>query len=244
MKQYLIRSCCGGKPDPRRALPRIILQPGIAALVTLGVAADAATVTSTWKTATSGIWNVDANWNNAPAQGGFPNDGNLGIATYDAVISAAGADYTVTLNTTNTVEHLTLNSANATLTVTAGTLTANTGMDLTAGSLLLNGGAISNSAVNAAAGTLNFGASSNNVLSVTVWSAPAAAITLVSGNAKLPSFLKPSFQFILAVNSSSCFSRSSRGVGEGDGDSCRPGASRGPIVPRSAWNSIFAVTAI
>ena len=48
----------------------------------------AADVTSTWSTATSGNWNVNANWTNVPAMGGFPNNGNGGVATYDATINA------------------------------------------------------------------------------------------------------------------------------------------------------------
>ena len=135
-----------------------------AAVLTLALTGIGATVISTWKAAVSGNWAVDANWTNVPPLGGFPNDGNGGVATYDAVINATGAAYTVTLNTTNTVEHLTLNSANALLTISGGTLTANTGMDLTTGSLLLNGGTISATAINAAAGTLTFAANTSNLL--------------------------------------------------------------------------------
>jgi hypothetical protein len=51
----------------------------------------AADVTSTWSTATSGNWNVNGNWTNVPALGGFPNNGNGGVATYDAVVNATGA---------------------------------------------------------------------------------------------------------------------------------------------------------
>jgi len=84
----------------------------------------AADVTSTWSAAISGNWNVNANWTNVPALGGFPDNGNGGVATYDAVIGPAGAPYTVTLNTNVTVEDLSLNSVNATLSHTSGTLTA------------------------------------------------------------------------------------------------------------------------
>src|SRR5687768_17239254 len=111
--------------------------------------ADAAVVTSTWSTATSGNWNADANWTNAPALGGFPNNGNVGVATYDAVINAAGAPYTVTLGTNVTVEDLLLSSANATLSHTFGTLTATGAINLAAGTYSLVGGTIANSTVNA-----------------------------------------------------------------------------------------------
>ena len=109
----------------------------------------AADVTSTWSTATSGNWNVDANWINAPALGGFPNDGNGGVATYDAVINAVGSPYIVTLGTNVTVEDLLLNSANATLSHTTGTLTTTGAIDLAAGTYSMAGGTIANTTVNA-----------------------------------------------------------------------------------------------
>ena len=111
----------------------------------------AADVTSTWSTATSGNWNVNANWANVPALGGFPNNGNGGVATYDATISPVGSPYTVTLNTNITVEDLLLNSANATLSHTSGTLTATGAINLVAGKYSLAGGTIANSTVNATA---------------------------------------------------------------------------------------------
>src|SRR5262245_29660291 len=50
-----------------------------------------ADVLSTWSTATSGDWNLNANWINTPSLGGFPNNGNGGVATYDALIDVTGA---------------------------------------------------------------------------------------------------------------------------------------------------------
>ena len=120
----------------------------------------AAVVTSTWSTATSGTWNVDSNWTNLPAQGGFPNNGNVGVATYDATINAVGSPYTVTLNTNVTLEDLLLNSANVTLSQTSGTLTTTGAINLAAGTYSMAGGTIANSTVNATvpirlAGTLS-----------------------------------------------------------------------------------------
>ena len=97
--------------------------------------------------------------------GGFPNNGNGGVATYDAVISAVGPAYTVTLSTNITVEALTLNSANATVNQTAGTFTANAGVALSAGTYQLNGGTISNTTINVSGtGSLVIGANINNLL--------------------------------------------------------------------------------
>ena len=126
----------------------------------------AADVTSTWSTATSGVWNANGNWINVPALGGFPNNGNGGVATYDAVISATGSPYTVTLNTNITVEDLTLNSANATINHTAGTFTATGAIAISAGTYQLNGGTISNTVINpSGSGIFLIGASTANLLS-------------------------------------------------------------------------------
>ena len=97
------------RPSARR-LTRVICAAGIAAFCS----AHAAIVTSTWTNAVSGAWNVDANWTNAPAQGGFPDNGNGGVATYAAAINAVGV-YTVTLNTDVTLESLIFSAANAAL---------------------------------------------------------------------------------------------------------------------------------
>ncbi len=125
----------------------------------------AADVTSTWSTATSGNWNVNANWTNVPAQGGFPNNGNGSVATYDATISPVGSPYTVTLSTNITVEDLLLNSASATLNQTAGTFTATGAIALSAGTFQVNGGTISNTIVNVTGGTLAIASNVTNLLS-------------------------------------------------------------------------------
>jgi fibronectin-binding autotransporter adhesin len=127
-------------------------------------AVHAADVTSTWSIANSGNWNVNANWTNVPALGGFPNNGNGGVATYDAMISAAGSPYTVTLNTNVTVEDLLLSSANATLNQTSGTFAATGAITLSAGTFQLNGGTVSNTTVNVTSGILAIAANGANLL--------------------------------------------------------------------------------
>jgi|GEM_PF-5315713 len=137
----------------------------LASSAALLVPARAAIDTSTWASATSGSWNVDANWTNVPVGGGFPNNGNGGVATYDAVISATGAAYTVTLSTNVTVEDLTISSANATLNQTAGIFTATNAIALNAGIYQLSGGTISNTVINlSGTGSLVMGASNSNLL--------------------------------------------------------------------------------
>src|SRR5262249_23552455 len=82
-----------------------------------------------WKAATSGNWSVGTNWvgNAAPGAGDT------------AVIDAAGANYTVTLDVSPTVAGLTLNSANATLFASGRTFTVNGPATLSAGSVLWRG---------------------------------------------------------------------------------------------------------
>jgi hypothetical protein len=78
--------------------------------------AQGATVVSTWNGATS-LWS-STNWANVPASGGYPNNGNLTIPTYDAVVNSGQ----VTLDLNVTIQKLTL--AGGTLNV-ANTLVAN-----------------------------------------------------------------------------------------------------------------------
>ncbi len=127
----------------------------------------AADVTSTWSSATSGNWDVNANWTNVPAGGGFPNNGNGGVATYDAVINAAGSPYTVTLGTSITLEDLTLNSVNATVSQTAGTLTTSGAINVNSGTYSLAGGTIAGSTVNATV-PIGFSGLGNGVLAGTL----------------------------------------------------------------------------
>ena len=146
----------------------------------------AADVTSTWSTANSGNWNVNANWTNVPALGGFPNNGNGSVATYDATISSVGSPYTVTLSTNITVEDLLLNSASATVNQTAGTFTATGAITLSAGIFQVNGGTISNTMVNVTGGTLVIAANPSNLLSgVTVNGDltlnASSAVTMIAG---------------------------------------------------------------
>ena len=69
-------------------------------------------------------FDVLINWINTPASGGFPNNGNGGVPTCDALIDATDAACSVTLNTNITAEDLMLNSVNATVSRTSGTFTA------------------------------------------------------------------------------------------------------------------------
>lgn len=108
---------------------------------------------------------VDANWTNVPALGGFPNNGNGGVATYSATIGPVGSPYTVTLSTNVTIENLVLNSVNATLSQTSGTLIATGAITLSTGTYQLQGGTITNTTLNETGGTLAIRANNANLLS-------------------------------------------------------------------------------
>ena len=70
----------------------------------------AADVTSTWN-ASNGNWSVNANWTNAPVLGGFPNNGNLGVLTYDAILGNGG---TITLDQNIVLEKFTIANGSVT----------------------------------------------------------------------------------------------------------------------------------
>src|SRR5262245_26413806 len=100
-------------------------------------------------------------FDSCPVLGGFPNNGNGGVATYDAVISPVGSPYTATLNSNVTFEDLLISSANATVDQTANALSATGAITLSAGKLQLNGGTISNSIINLSGGNLAIANNSN-----------------------------------------------------------------------------------
>ena len=96
--------------------------------------ASAATVVSTWKPNVTNVWSATTNWANVPLLGGFPNNGNAGVAAYDAVINTG----TVTLDSNITIQKFTL-----------GTGTLNGGFNLTTNELFTwSGGTLTGAGVN------------------------------------------------------------------------------------------------
>jgi hypothetical protein len=130
----------------------------MALLTSAALAADS---TSTWTSATSGQWSAAARWTPNTF---FPNNGNGGFATHDAVINATGSDYTVTLDSSVTIEDLTLNAADATLNHVAGDFTATNGLELLAGTYILSGGNISGTIIKPLGGAMSFGFINTNRL--------------------------------------------------------------------------------
>ena len=104
---------------------------------------NAATVVSTFQVG-SGLWSASTNWTNSPFLGGFPNDGNAGIATYDAIVPSGS----VTIDTNIVIERFiqsggtvggSMNlTANQLHTWTSGTLSGS-GTNFDAGGLAVTG---------------------------------------------------------------------------------------------------------
>lgn len=107
--------------------------------------------TATWLSPISGTWSDPANWSTNPT---YPNDPSA-----DALLSATGSPYTVTLNSPISLNSLTGTSPDATFNLaTGGTLTLSSSLDLGPGSFTLNGGTISGGTLSSSltgAGTLN-----------------------------------------------------------------------------------------
>jgi len=119
---------------------------------------------ATWINAASGNWTTPSLWSTNP---NYPNNDTPSGAKYDAVISATGSAYTPTISGNITVDSLILNSANATIKHTAGTLTAGNGLTLQAGTYALSGsGTIQNTTVNGSGG--QFTASGGSLDGVTL----------------------------------------------------------------------------
>src|SRR4051812_46942637 len=100
------RSAHQGKAR-RRRLIGAAATAALAAVSLGGAYASAANVTDTWLTATNGTWTDPTKWSAAVS----PTNG---ADTYSVVIGATGSPYTITLNTSATVNDFTLNSPNAT----------------------------------------------------------------------------------------------------------------------------------
>jgi hypothetical protein len=99
-----------------------------------------ADTTSEWLATTGGNWTTAAAWSTSPY---YPNNGTPTAAQYDAVFDLAGSGaYTATLNSSISINELTLNAAHATLSHIAGTLTV-PALNLDAGYYALSGGTLS-----------------------------------------------------------------------------------------------------
>jgi hypothetical protein len=143
----------GGKPT-RRGLFLL----ASAAVAGLAVARSGASeITSTWS-GNTGDWTDATQWSTNPD---YPNNDTPTGVNYDAVINAPGAGaYTVSLSSSITVDSVTLNSPNATISQTGGTLTAGA-LNISAGTYSLSGGAANFSSFNNTGGTFASSGNSN-----------------------------------------------------------------------------------
>ena len=145
-----------------RAIPArsLVAAAGLAAVA--ATSAFAQQVDSNWLSPVSGTWNVGTNWSTAP---NAPNNGAPAGTTYRAIIDAAGAAYTVTLNSGVTIDELVLNSADATLSHTASTLSAAIA-NLMSGVYRLQGGTISGGTWNVTGGSFQLTSSGGTLSNV------------------------------------------------------------------------------
>ncbi len=142
-------------------------------------------VTSEWLNPVSGLWDNPTLWTTDPyyPQNGQPDSG----AIYDVLIDAAGSPYTITCGLPVVLNHLLIDSPDATLTVTSsGNLQVTDGIDLQQGTLYLSAGDIFNTHINVAAGAqLQAGSGvvlTNVVLSGDLFVLPSSGtLTLAAG---------------------------------------------------------------
>ena len=162
MNQHLIHRTSARTCSLRRRAASALTT---SAAVLCALPAIAADVTSTWNAA-SGNWGTASNWTNLPVAGGFPNNGNGGVATYDAVLSNGG---TITLDQNIVIERFTLSS---------GTVTGSFDLTLN-GNLTASGGRMSGIGTTSVAGASStisgsFGLDTGRVLRIDntlTWSA-------------------------------------------------------------------------
>ncbi len=127
----------------RRAV--VALASAVAALLGVASSAGAANVTSSWISPNDGDWSEPSYWSS-----GVPDNGTQ---TFAAVIAAVGSPYTVTLSYNCTINGLTLNSGDATLRHTAGTLSVlSSPINLAAGTFQLAGGVINGGTISGSGG--------------------------------------------------------------------------------------------
>ncbi len=120
-------------------------------------------VAGNWLSASGGAWNTAANWSSSPF---FPNDGTPSNGTgYNVTINATGSPYTVTLGIGVMIQNLTLNSANATLSLDTGAnLRIINSANLQNGTLAFNSGTLRGGTLNLTGGLLTFSNSGSNVM--------------------------------------------------------------------------------
>jgi hypothetical protein len=137
-----------------------------------------ADVTATWLSETSGKWSDPTHWSTNPS---YPSNGTPAGTNYQAIIAATGGtSYTATLNTDVDVTSISINSADAELDQTSGTLQAGT-INVNAGAYQMDSGTLVNTAIDINAGSL--GIQDATLDGVTIQQQqPPGGIVLVFGN--------------------------------------------------------------
>jgi hypothetical protein len=165
-------------PSRRRQVRALV------ASATLVVGVDASAqlnVIATWATPVSGSWRQAVKWSG----GVEPVNGH--DFTYSVTIGAAGADYTVVLDSDVTIDDFVLGFPNATLEHTLGTFSVlNSALTLVAGSYRINGGAIAGGSITQNGGALVFTSGGGALIGTSVvgnviFTEPSSKIEMRSG---------------------------------------------------------------
>ena len=126
----------------------------VLALTALGVLGARAVValgdtTATWLSETSGDWSNAALWSTSP---NYPNNGSPAGVNYQALFNATGGTpYTATIDSDIALDGITVNSADATVDQTAGTVQAAT-IAVSNGDYQMDGGTLANTSLNVSGG--------------------------------------------------------------------------------------------
>lgn len=127
-------------PGPCRSERAGRVKSCLALAICSGCASSAsAQLTSRWLAPVSGSWHTGTNWSTSPFP---PQNGAPAGESYNAIIDAVGAAYTVSMNQSTTISGFELSSATATLDHTAGELRVLGDARLNAGIFRLRGGTL------------------------------------------------------------------------------------------------------
>ncbi len=169
---------CEVNPPSRRA--RRILGIAVCAAVGGWAMVGRADTTATWVSETSGDWANAALWSTSP---NYPDNGSPAGVNYQALLNATGGtSYTTTIDSDVTVDGITIDSADATVDQTSGTVQAGT-IAVSNGNYQMDGGTLANTSLNISGGSI---AISNGTLNNVVVSSGTLSVGDLSARTLQP----------------------------------------------------------
>lgn len=134
----------------RRGLLRLAIVIGIAGAL-LQHSLVFGNTEATWSAAVSGAWNDPSQWSTNPT---VPSG-----ATFDALLTATGGNYTVSISTPVSIDNITIDSPNATLSQSSSSLTLSGALTVSSGAYQLNVGNLAGGALDSTGGVVSLGVS-------------------------------------------------------------------------------------